>query len=73
MNALQQLQGFLICRPGGVPAKLLADLQDCSIPTVYRRIEKLQAAGARIKTVSAPNGNTGPVPVKFKLVKRADL
>lgn len=49
-------------------AKQLAQLEFCSIPTVYRRLRALKAAGVEISESKAPGRKTGPAPVWYRLV-----
>jgi hypothetical protein len=50
-------------------AKQLARLAKCSIPTVYRRIQALKDLGAVISESRVPGKQTGPVPLRYRLVK----
>lgn len=51
----------------GVTARKLAALMKCSVPAVYRRLERLKQDGVHIAETKAWSKNTGPVPRKFSL------
>lgn len=50
-------------------AQEIAKEADCSLPSVYRRIERLRELGAEIREVREPRKKTGPTPAKYRLVK----
>ena len=52
-------------------AKELARIAKCSVPTVYRRLQVMRAAGAVISETVLATGKTGPRPVRYRLVKAA--
>lgn len=54
-----------------VSARTLAELVDCSLPTVYRRLQLLIEAGAIITEARTPGSKTGPVPRLFTLTRAA--
>jgi biotin operon repressor len=50
-------------------AQELAERVDCSLPSIYRRIERLRELGAEIKETKEPRKKTGPRPTKYRLVR----
>lgn len=47
----------------------LAERAHCSLPSVYRRIEKLRELGAEIVETKEPRKQKGPTPTKYRLVR----
>ncbi len=66
--ALLELQKLL---KREVSAKEIAREMKCDMSTAYRRLEALTDAGATFVESTQPNGKTGPVPVKYRLLKPA--
>jgi DNA-directed RNA polymerase specialized sigma24 family protein len=50
-------------------AQELAQRIHCSLPSVYRRIDRLRELGAEIKETKEPRKKTGPTPTKYRLVR----
>jgi DNA-directed RNA polymerase specialized sigma24 family protein len=48
-------------------AQEIARLAKCSLPSVYRRIERLRELGAEIEEKKEPRKKTGPTPTKYRL------
>jgi len=72
LNELRRLQLLIYQRE--MPAKDIARQMRSSVPTAYRRLRDLEAAGAIIATLTEPpNGATGPRPKKFVVIKKVDL
>lgn len=50
-------------------AQEIARLAKCSLPSVYRRIERLRELGAEIEEKREPRKKTGPTPTMYRLVR----
>lgn len=50
-------------------AQEIAQRAKCSLPSVYRRIERLRELGAEIRETREPRKKTGPTPATYRLVK----
>lgn len=68
---LGAFQDLFLGKPKGIDAKWLAARARCSLPTVYRKIRALEAAGAVFAEAKTPRKKTGPTPRKFILAKGA--
>lgn len=66
---LEKLKKELKVFEGRTALQLAAKL-NCAVPTVYRRIAKLRAAGVRVYELVELSRRPGPVPVKFTRVAR---
>lgn len=44
-------------------------MANCSIPAVYRRIERLKDMGAEIRETKERRSKTGPTPTKYRLIR----
>lgn len=67
---LKPLQALLAKKPPKTAMELASGLE-VSLPTVYRRIKALEAAGAVIATTNEPRKVTGPRPTHYRLKRRA--
>lgn len=54
-------------------AQEIAKKLNVSLPTVYRQIKALEERGATIAAVSEARSRPGPRPVKYRVVRGADL
>lgn len=50
-------------------ARDLARMANCSLPAVYRRIERLKELGAEIQETKERRNQTGPTPIKYRLIR----
>ena len=66
MKPLEKLEALLKTER---TARDLARLMDCSVPTAYRRLERLKQMGLKVIESTTFSKKTGPAPRKFSLVE----
>lgn len=67
---LKQLQDLLTKEKSALQ---IAKLAHVSVPTVHRKLAALKEAGAVLAETKVPGDKTGPIPTKYRLVKRMAL
>jgi predicted DNA-binding transcriptional regulator YafY len=56
-------------RHRSLTAQEIAQRAKCSLPSVYRRLERLRELGVEIEETREPVKQTGPTPTKYRLLR----